>query len=389
MSAPAANARSEPGDDDRPDALVGVEGGCRGDDVVHHLRVQRVERLGTVQGDPADATAGLDQDRLVRSSSMLASVLRRLGALGADRVDDPREILPGAGAVRELPVDLARQAAHPGVDAGQVDRLLGEPEVLRHERAGEAGLVVAVRRARGHRPGNRAVGRQRPALPRRVGCDVEQRLVAQARAAHRARTPRRRRSARSARIMLLQTFAAWPRPGAAAVHDPAPHRLEQRPSRLEVLVGAAHHEGERGVLGADDAARDRRVDAAVTGGLGERVRLARLVDRDRRGVDEERSGCRDGEQSVRVRRDPRYASITCAAAREHRDDDLGGCRGILPRVRHRDAGRTRGVDRRRGPRRSRRPRARPSTRFCAIGRPMCPSPRNATLIGLPRAARGR
>ena len=66
MSAPAANARSDPVSDDRADPLVGVEGGCRGHDVPHDLRVEGVERLGPVQGDPADAAARLDQDRLVR-----------------------------------------------------------------------------------------------------------------------------------------------------------------------------------------------------------------------------------------------------------------------------------------------------------------------------------
>ncbi len=132
---------------------------------------------------------------------------------------------------------------------------------------------------------------------------------------------------------------------AAAVHDPAPHRLQERAGRLEVLVGATDHEGERGVLGADHATRDRRIDAAVTGGLGERVRLARLVDRDRRGVDEERSGCRHRKQSVRVRRSAVRVDHVPAAG-EHRENDLGRFRGVLARVRHRDAGRARGVDRR-------------------------------------------
>ena len=102
---------------------------------------------------------------------------------------------------------------------------------------------------------------------------------------------------RDAQDHVVADLRGLPEPGAAAVHDTAAHRLEQRPRRLEVLVGAADHEGEGGVLGADDAARDGRVDAAVPGCLGERVRLLRLVDGDRRGVDEEGAGGRDGEQA--------------------------------------------------------------------------------------------
>jgi hypothetical protein len=53
------------GDDDRADAVVFVErdGGRR--DLVSQLRVQRVQRLRPIEGDPPHASALFDQDRLV------------------------------------------------------------------------------------------------------------------------------------------------------------------------------------------------------------------------------------------------------------------------------------------------------------------------------------
>ena len=62
------------------------------------------------------------------------------------------------------------------------------------------------------------------------------------------------------RIMLLQIFAAWPAPSCAGVDHRLGHRLEERLGALELLVGAADHEGQRAGRGRGDAARHRRVD---------------------------------------------------------------------------------------------------------------------------------
>ena len=59
--------------------------------------------------------------------------------------------------------------------------------------------------------------------------------------------------------MLLQIFTAWPAPGAAGVEDVLAHRLQHRLAARESFLGAADHEGQRAVLRADRAARDRGV----------------------------------------------------------------------------------------------------------------------------------
>ena len=60
-----------PGQHDGADALVGVEAGGGVDDLAHHRRVERVERLGTVEGDPADAAARVGTDGLVVDHAVL------------------------------------------------------------------------------------------------------------------------------------------------------------------------------------------------------------------------------------------------------------------------------------------------------------------------------
>ena len=55
-----------PGDDDRSDAAIVVEFGCRGGDFAHDLAVERVERFRPVQRDDADPLVALDQDGFVR-----------------------------------------------------------------------------------------------------------------------------------------------------------------------------------------------------------------------------------------------------------------------------------------------------------------------------------
>lgn len=54
------------GDDDRPNVRVIVQFGCSAGDLVHHLAVERVQCLGTVQRDNANSLIALDQDGFVR-----------------------------------------------------------------------------------------------------------------------------------------------------------------------------------------------------------------------------------------------------------------------------------------------------------------------------------
>src|SRR5690606_12465157 len=52
------------GDDHGTDAVVGLEVVQCGGDLVHHLVVERVERLRAVEGDEADTAAFLGDDHL-------------------------------------------------------------------------------------------------------------------------------------------------------------------------------------------------------------------------------------------------------------------------------------------------------------------------------------
>jgi hypothetical protein len=58
----------------------------------------------------------------------------------------------------------------------------------------------------------------------------------------------------------LSAFIVWPAPGRPAQSDGLAHGGEGRPRAFEVGGGTAHHDAERTVDGALDAARYRRVE---------------------------------------------------------------------------------------------------------------------------------
>src|SRR5690606_25587676 len=100
--------------DDRADAVIRVEGGCRIRDLPGDLAVQGVQRLRPVEGDPAHPSSSFDEDRLVLGhvSAPPVAALRPLQyprsmAIGflsvpesdlarADVGDDPGEVAAGA-----------------------------------------------------------------------------------------------------------------------------------------------------------------------------------------------------------------------------------------------------------------------------------------------------
>ena len=89
--------------------------------------------------------------------------------------------------------------------------------------------------------------------------------------------------------MLLQILAAWPLPDGAGMDDRLAHRLQDRLGAGKGRVAAADHEGQGARLGADDAARDRRVEH-VEAGLGRRRGdQPRGLDIDRRAIDQQRA----------------------------------------------------------------------------------------------------
>ena len=225
MSAPAANARSEPVTTIAPMPGSASKAVPPPRPRASTCGVQRVERLGAVQCDPADAASRLDQDRLVLGHALSS---RACALSAADRVDDPEKSCPAPAPVRERPGRSPRRPPSRASTPVELDRLVGEAEVLRHQRSGEARLVVAVGGARGDGARNRAVGRQRPALAGRVGCDVEQRLMRRP-SARRGRMPRRRRSA-TPRGSCCCTPSPPARAGPATVHDAPAHRLQDGPS---------------------------------------------------------------------------------------------------------------------------------------------------------------
>jgi hypothetical protein len=62
---------------------------------------------------------------------------------------------------------------------------------------------------------------------------------------------------------LVGDLADLARTGIADQGDVLAHRLEERLRAVEGRLGAADHDGQRGCLGADLAAGDRRVDVVA------------------------------------------------------------------------------------------------------------------------------
>ncbi|MDQ0728180.1 hypothetical protein QFZ21_003180 [Microbacterium sp. W4I20] len=248
-------------------------------------------------------------------------------------------VAPSPAAERR--VDLLREPPHLRIRRGLLDRLQREPQVLGHQRTREPRLIVAVGRARRHRPRHGAVRRDRPALAGRLRHDVEQRLVLESEP-----LPQHERlgdgDLRHRQDHVVADLRGLAEARAAAVHDALPHDLEQRKGRGEVVVGSADHECQRAVLGTDHSARHGGVDVAVTGGERKRVRGPRLVDRDRGRLDEQRPRPRRGEQLGPIGLDH------VLPGGEHRDDDVGLGDGIRSARGDRDACRLRRFDRRGG-----------------------------------------
>ena len=90
--------------------------------------------------------------------------------------------------------------------------------------------------------------------------------------------------------MLLQIFAAWPLPAPPACTMVLPMASRIGLRALEGVVRPADHEGERAALRAADAAGDRRVHHQQALRLGRRRDLARGLDIDGRGIDQQRAG---------------------------------------------------------------------------------------------------
>ena len=86
--------------------------------------------------------------------------------------------------------------------------------------------------------------------------------------------------------------------GAARVHDERPTRFERGPGRVEHRGVAADHDGERAVLGADRAARQRRVEVARAGRRDALVLFAFDRGIDRRRVDDDLARPERGERGV-------------------------------------------------------------------------------------------
>jgi hypothetical protein len=126
-------------------------------------------------------------------------------------------------------------------------------------------------------------------LAGRCGGDVEQRLVRQAEllaSTKASPTP----IIEMPRIMLLQILAACPRRRRRNGRCVRPIGFKDRLANGEGLRRAAGHEGERAGRGAAGAAGDRRIERRqAVRRRRQGMRLARAVDVDGRGIDEQRA----------------------------------------------------------------------------------------------------
>ena len=106
---------------------------------------------------------------------------------------------------------------------------------------------------------------------------------------------------------------------AADQGDVAAHLLEQRPHPLERRLGAAHHDGQRGLARADLAAGDRRIQVVAA----ERVDAAgELLGRDRRDGAHVHHHAAGGEALGDAVRAEQHG-FDMRRVRHHQDDDVG------------------------------------------------------------------
>ena len=227
---------------------------------------------------------------------------------------------------------------------GRVDavrRILRQAQVFGHHRGGEARPIVAVGRRARHQARHRAIAGERPALARGLAATSNSLSAARPRRSARvnaSQTP----IIEIASIMLLQILAAWPLPEGPVCTMALP--ICSRIGRARATPSsAADHEGERRVLGAGDAARDRRVEhleATLRGRLHDR---ARAVDVDGRAVDQQSVGLGAGDDALVAEIDLAHV----AAFRQHGDHELGRGGGLGHRVGRPGACPRRGLERRR------------------------------------------
>src|SRR5918994_993697 len=106
---------------------------------------------------------------------------------------------------------------------------------------------------------------------------------------------------------------------AADESDVLAHELEQGLHLFEGALGPADHDGERGLLGPDLAARDRRVEVIATLLVDAPGEVFGGNRRDRAHVDNDLAGRKALRDSARA--EERRLHMRCV--RHHRDDDLG------------------------------------------------------------------
>ena len=178
-------------------------------------------------------------------------------------------------SVASTPVDLSASAAR--------------PRSLTINAPAKPGLIVAVGRAVRNGTGHRAVGRQRPALAGCRACHVEQGLIAEAEllAEHERLADGDHRDSENHVVADLRSLAcSW----TAAVDDSAALDAEDLASCVKVFLAGAHHHGQRAGDSSADTTGYGRVDVAMSRIDREVMGRERVVDRDGRAVDEQRSG---------------------------------------------------------------------------------------------------
>ena len=122
---------------------------------------------------------------------------------------------------------------------------------------------------------------------------------------------------------VVADLGGLPGTARAGVNDVLAHRLHQWPGPLQVLGIAADHEGQRPRLGADGAARHRRVDHPAPPLFHLGGELAGHRDRDRAAVHEEHPSRQRIHKAALAEIDVTHVIV----GRQHCHDHLGAlCR---------------------------------------------------------------
>mmetsp|Transcript_10704 Transcript_10704/g.27245 ORF Transcript_10704/g.27245 Transcript_10704/m.27245 type:complete len:296 (+) Transcript_10704:21-908(+) len=169
------------------------------------------------------------------------------------------------------------------VGGGSVE---GESKILVHEAATEAGLEIAIGRARRYDVGDGGVGGHGPALGRGRGGDGEEIAVVETQGFGKGEAFADGDHL-NGHHQIVAKFRGGAAPGAADFLRPS-HRSQDDGGPLEVAVAGAHHEGQRPSTGSRDAAGHGRVDHGKSFVASGGLELPGRAGRDRRTVDEER-----------------------------------------------------------------------------------------------------